>query len=98
AASHRLHQPVFDICRVGGQSSCDFKMFEGSLGSGIRLFVTMFTPGQVIKRPATVGDAPVRHHAFGIEFERLAKALYSLAFVETKAPVQAQIEPALGLG
>src|SRR5271156_2354458 len=72
-------------------------MLEGDPGGGTRLFLAMFTPGQIIKRPATVGDAPVGHDASGIEFERLEKALDALGLVEAKAPVQAQIEPALCL-
>ncbi len=73
-------------------------MFEGDTGGSVSLFLTMLTPGQIIERPATVSDAPMRHGTLGIEFECLPKTLYPLPLVEPKTPVQAQIEPALCFG
>ena len=65
------------------------------LGRSVGLFLTVVAPRHVVKRPGTVSDTPMGHDAFGIEFERLLKALDTLRLVEGKAPVQTQVEPAL---
>ena len=72
-------------------------MLEGASSGGVRLFLAVFAPGQVVKGPGTVGDAPMSHDASGIAFERLSKALDALVLVEAEAPVQTEIEPALRL-
>src|SRR5882672_7878723 len=73
-------------------------MLEGGAGGRVRLLLAVLAPGEVVEGPAAVGDPPMRHHAARIEFERLAKALYSFVLVEPVAPAQAEIEPALRLG
>src|SRR5258708_11803747 len=98
AAGQRFYQLVFQIGRLVGQRARYLNMFEGDPGGSVRLLLTMLTPGQIIKRPATVSDSPMRHDTLRIEFERLPKTLYPLSLVEPKTPVQAEIEPALCLG
>src|ERR1700726_3597056 len=70
-------------------------MFERGSGRRVRLFLAVLAPGQVVKGSAAVGDAPMRHHAAGIEFNCFVKTFYGFVLVEPKAPVQAKIEPAL---
>src|ERR1700721_2791778 len=70
-------------------------MFVGAPGRSIGLFFTVVAPRHVVKRAGAVGCSPMSHDAFGIEFERLSKALHALRLVEGKAPVQTQVEPTL---
>src|SRR5260370_40515763 len=98
AAGRSFFQLVFQISRLVGQRASYLNMFEGAPGGSVRLPLPMLTPGQIIKRPATVSDSPMRHDTLRIEFEPLPKTLYPLSLVDPKTPVQAEIEPALCLG
>src|SRR5262245_3317379 len=73
-------------------------MREGCTGGCISLALSEVAPGQVVERPAAVGDSPMRHRAVRIELQRLAEALHALRLVEGKAPVETGIEPALRVG
>ena len=54
-------------------------------------------PGQIIVGPRGVADAPVRHGAFAVVLQRLLKALDRFSMVEPKQPVEAAVEPKLGV-
>ena len=55
-------------------------------------------PGQVVVRPGRVGDPPVGHGAGGVALQRLLEAGDRLGVVEAEEPVEAPVEPELGLG
>ncbi|MEO6780604.1 MAG: hypothetical protein ABI196_06770 [Bradyrhizobium sp.] len=95
-AALRLYQPILELRRPPGQGARLLDMLVGRTGRDIGLFRTVVTPRHVVEGPATIGDAPMRHDAFGIVFERPCKAFDALRPVEGEAPVQTQIEPALG--
>ncbi|ESZ07858.1 hypothetical protein X736_09420 [Mesorhizobium sp. L2C089B000] len=59
---------------------------------------SVFLPGEVVKRPGGIGDAPMHEGAIGVRIQRLLEALYAFLMVEAVAPVQPDIEPALRLG
>ena len=73
-------------------------VIEATPGRPVQLGLAMLLPGQVVERPAAEGHSPMRHHTIGIGLERFAEALHSFIFVEAKAPIQPQIEPALRFG
>src|SRR5262249_62155984 len=61
------------------------------------LALSMLAPGEIVERPAAVGGPPVGHHACGIVVQGPEEALDAFLFVEREAPVEAEVEPALGL-
>ena len=62
------------------------------LAGGIHQF-----PGEVVVRPGGVADTPMGHGAVGVGLQRLLEAGDSLLMVEAEAPVEAAVEPALGV-
>src|SRR4029077_18658821 len=54
-------------------------------------------PGEVVVRPGRVADAPMGHGTVGVGRQRLLEAGDSLLMVKAEAPVEAPVEPALGL-
>jgi hypothetical protein len=96
AAALRLHQPILERRRPVRQGARLLDMFAGPPRREIGLFLAMVAPCHVVVRPAAIGDAPMRHDAFRIVFERLCKTFDALRSVEGKTPVQTQVEPALG--
>src|SRR5271169_7062435 len=63
-----------------------------SLTGGILQF-----PGVVVVRPDRVGDAPMGHGTVRIGLQRLLEAGGSLLMVVAEAPVEATVEPTLGV-
>src|SRR6202000_2865056 len=86
----------FDRTGVSGVGACKLDMLEAAPGRAVGLGVAMFLPGQIVEGPGGVSDPPMHHGASGIAFQRLPKALDAFFVVEAVAPVQADIEPALG--
>ncbi len=69
------------------------------LGEGGRLLVLLEgLPGLVVVRADGVGDAPVRHGAVGIGFQRLLEADDGFFVVVAVGPDEAAVEPGLGFG
>ena len=96
AAGQRLDQPPFH--RAGGSRVGERKldMIEAALGRAVRLGLAMLLPGQIVEGPGRIGDAPMHERAAGVGLQRLLKTLDAFLVVEAVAPVQADIEPALG--
>ena len=65
---------------------------RGGLAGGIHQL-----PGKVVVRPGGVADAPMRHGAVRVGRQRLLEAGDSLLVVVAEAPVEAAIEPPLGV-
>ncbi len=95
-AGQRLNQPPFHVAGVSGVGARKLDMIETALSCPIRFGLAMLLPGQVVEGPGAIGDAPMRHRTAWVEFQRLLKTLDALFVVEAVAPVQADIEPALG--
>ena len=73
---------------------------RGVIGTGERLGFAggvLQLPGEVVVRPDRVGDAPMGHRTFRIDRQRLLEAGDRFLMVKAKAPVEAAVEPALGL-
>ena len=62
------------------------------LAGGVHQF-----PGEVVVRPGRVADAPMGHGTVRVGLQRLLEAGDSLLVVEAEAPVEAAVEPALGV-
>ncbi len=92
----RLDQSPFDRTGVSGVGARKLDMLEAAPGRAVGLGVAMFLPGQIVEGPGGVSDAPMHHGASGIALQRLLEALDAFLVVEAVAPVQADIEPALG--
>ena len=92
----RLDQSPFDRTGVSGAGARKLDMLEAAPGRAVGLGVAMFLPGQIVEGPGGVSDTPMHHGASGIAFQRLLEALDAFFVVEAVAPVQADIEPALG--
>ena len=92
----RLDQSPFDRTGASGVGARKLDMLEAAPGRAVGLGVAMFLPGQIVEGPGGVSDAPMHHGASGIAFQRLLEALDAFFVVEAVAPVQADIEPALG--
>ena len=54
-------------------------------------------PGEVIVRPDRIGDTPMSHGAVRVSLQRLLKAGDCFLMMVAKAPVEAMVEPALGI-
>src|SRR5260370_6227244 len=77
---------------------------EGSagraMGAGERRGLTsgvLQFPGVVVVRPDRVGDAPTGHGTVRVGLQRLLEAGDSLLMVVAEAPVEATVEPTLGV-
>src|ERR1700722_93561 len=97
AAGQRIDQPVFKRGGAVRELARDLDVLERNSRRRISLRLAMIAPGKIVERSASIGDAPMRHDAFGVEFERLAKTLYAFRFIESEAPVETQVKPALRL-
>ena len=93
-----LDQLVLELGCACGKGARFGDVVAGELGAGVGFLLAVLAPGEVVERADRVGDAPMRHDAFGIELERLAKALDAFLPIEAVAPVQTQVEPALRFG
>ena len=97
AAGKRLHQPIFkagDVCREGARPG---NVIIRKADRRRSFPLTELPPGEVVEGAQGVGDAPMRHNAYGVGLERLLKAFDPFLMVEAKAPIQSEIEPALCL-
>ncbi len=56
------------------------------------------TPSKVLEWPRCERHTPVRHGAVGVELECSLKAANAFFVVESKAPVETEVEPFLSLG
>ena len=72
-------------------------MLEAALRRTEPLGRPLLLPGQVVKWPGRIGDAPMNHGACGVGLEGPHEALDALVVIEAVAPVEADIEPALRL-
>src|SRR5215472_5943647 len=54
-------------------------------------------PGKVVIGSDRVGDAPMSHRAVRVRLQRLFKAADRFLMVVAKAPVEAAVEPTLGI-
>jgi hypothetical protein len=54
-------------------------------------------PGEVIVRPDRIGDTPMSHGAVRVRLQRLLKAGDRFLMMVAKAPVEAAVEPTLGV-
>jgi hypothetical protein len=71
-------------------------MLKATLGRAVGLSRAMLLPGQIVERPGGIGDALMGHRAVRIRLQRLLETLDAFFMVEAVAPVEADIEPALG--
>ena len=55
-----------------------------------------FGPGDIVIRPGGIGEAPVTHGAFWIDFHHFLKATKRFTVMERVTPVKAAVEPLFG--
>src|SRR5216683_3813193 len=97
AGGQRLDQRALRCGNAAGQR-------EGStgraMGAGERRGLTsgvLQFPGVVVVWPDRVGDAPMGHGTVRVGLQRLLEASDSLLMVVAEAPVEATVEPTLGV-
>ena len=99
--------------RITGRQRLDQRAFgrgdaadqrEGSagrvMGAGERCGLTggvLQFPREVVVRPDRVGDTPMSHGTVRVRLQRLLKAGDSFLMMVAKAPVEATVEPTLGV-
>src|SRR5262249_7145410 len=87
----------FYLAGAGPVGARHLDMLKAALRRGLSLVCTMLLPGQIVEGSRRIGDAPMHKGAAGVGFQRLLETLDTFLMIETVAPVQADIEPALGL-
>ena len=95
-ARQGFDQLVFNIRGAVRKGACLLYVLAGAPGGRVCFLFPVLTPGEVVEGPGAVGCAPMRHRAFGIVVEGSEEAFDAFLLVEAKAPIQAQVEPALG--
>jgi len=95
-AGQGFDQLVLKICGAVRKGARLLYVLAGAPGGRVCFFFPVFTPSKVVEGPTAVGRAPMRHRAFGVLIEGSEEAFDAFLLVEAKAPIQTQVEPALG--
>ena len=96
SARQRFDQLVLEVRGAVREGACLGDVLTGELGDRVGLLLPVLTPGKIVEGPGAVGCAPMRHRAFGIVVEGSEEAFDAFLLVEAEAPIQTQVEPALG--